>query len=168
MMVTRLGPLFTSGHRVHGVTASAGQKRGDVQIVNYSTLACHTHTECKGTLHGEGANPLSGHAPPVINIHIYQSIACAHTPADRLACLACHARHHSAHPARPCHHHCHASPDSTHDRRPLRNARVNGLVLLTDAAGILGTVTEGDNTKQHSPRLRLRAGPLALGLGFTM
>ena len=117
-MVTRLGPLFTSGHRVHGVTASAGQKRGDVQIVNYSTLACHTHTECKGTLHGEGANPLSGHAPPVINIHIYQSIACAHTPADRLACLACHARHHSAHPARPCHHHCHASPDSTHTPPP--------------------------------------------------
>ena len=62
----------------------------------------------------------------------------------------------------------HTHPRLPPDRRPLRNARVNGLVLLTDAAGILGTVTEGDNTKQHSPRLRLRAGPLALGLGVTM
>ena len=38
-MVTVLGPLFsTAGHVVrtqHGVTASAGQRRGDVEIRNY-------------------------------------------------------------------------------------------------------------------------------------
>ena len=38
-MVSVLGPLFrTAGHVVrtqHGVTASAGQRRGDVEIRNY-------------------------------------------------------------------------------------------------------------------------------------
>ena len=38
-MVSVLGPLFrTAGHTVrtqHGVTASAGQRRGDVEIRNY-------------------------------------------------------------------------------------------------------------------------------------
>jgi hypothetical protein len=38
-MVGALGPLFrTAGHTVrtqHGVTASAGQRRGDVEICNY-------------------------------------------------------------------------------------------------------------------------------------
>jgi hypothetical protein len=38
-MVGALGPLFrTAGHTVrtqHGVTASAGQRRGDVEIRNY-------------------------------------------------------------------------------------------------------------------------------------
>ena len=38
-MVRALGPLFrTSGHTVrtqHGVTASAGQRRGNVEIRNY-------------------------------------------------------------------------------------------------------------------------------------